>query len=90
VHLESWSLNLLLAIRPWKSEEANKEFYRLAEQFFGPPIGDSNNREKYHRRYPPGVPYTPNCPTLGAARPCENLATLWKSVIIANVSSRKS
>jgi len=55
VHLESWSLNLLLAIRPWKSEEANKEFYRLAEQFFDPPIGDSNNREKYHRRYPLGV-----------------------------------
>jgi len=50
---EYW--HLLLATRAWESEEANRRFYDLAKAFFGPPIGDGNDREEYHRRYPLGV-----------------------------------
>lgn len=49
--------HLLLATKPWQSEEANREFYRLAKSIFGPPSGDLTieSREDYHRRYPLGV-----------------------------------
>jgi len=49
--------NLLLATKPWQSEKANAEFYRLAESLFGPPSGDltTESRDDYHRRYPLGV-----------------------------------
>uniref|UniRef100_UPI002ACE37C9 hypothetical protein n=1 Tax=Anaerolinea sp. TaxID=1872519 RepID=UPI002ACE37C9 len=49
--------NLLLATKAWQSREANDEFYRLAKDIFGPPIGDltAESREDYHRRYPLGV-----------------------------------
>lgn len=47
--------HLLLAVKPWESEEVNQGFYALAKAFFGPPIGDKETREDYHRRYPLGL-----------------------------------
>lgn len=49
--------HLLLATKAWQSEEANAEFYRLAEALFGPPTSDltAESRDDYHRRYSLGV-----------------------------------
>lgn len=49
--------HLLLAVKPWESEEANRRFYALAKAFFGAPIGDltKETRDDYYRRYPLGL-----------------------------------
>jgi len=47
--------HLLLATKPWQSEEANANFYRLAKALFGPPVGDNETADEYRQRYPLGV-----------------------------------